>query len=239
MSRAVFATLVLAACGIPVAEAQERAASQAEIELIREAFRLDEIPPSRHPAVRDVQATYTPASGSTAAYLVGRVYLEPYAVGADLCVMEVWAKTGRQASRGYEWGGDQVSHRNWLRRAEAACESPDEAEPRQDAVVTSEPVPSAELAFIMRNADELLAQFFERAAADAAIDAAAKARLLSYRAAPSPRLDRVGITDVSLPGIGFAFRATFRSAGSLEGPAVVFSVSPAGFVVHSVGIWIA
>jgi hypothetical protein len=207
--------------------------------MIREVFAVDEIPERSHYAVLSLGGTYTPASRVSAANLVGEVYLAPYEVQGELCVMEAWFRTGFDSGNGYEWGTQSSAYWNWVHDQGDDCEISGRSDVPQNAVVTNEPVPSAALKYVLVNAGELLTLYFDQVAREPEIDESLKERFLNYRNDESYRLDRLRITPQSVPDTGFAYSATFRAFERSEGPSVTFSITRTGFVVHSVGFWIA
>ena len=229
---------VLAGLSVEVG-AQSRPASDSEIETIREAFEVDDIPEWKHHVVLEVQGTYTARTDTSGEYLTGEIYFQPYSVQSSLCVMEAWFRTGHGRNGQYEWGAERYGYWNWLHVEGRSCEISDRSELPEDAVVTNEPIPSASLIYILSNASELLSLYFVHVAGESAISSSQKEQLLNYSNDPNFRLNQVGITAESTPEIGFAYTAMYRSPNFSEGPIVTFSISEFGFRIHAAGFWIS
>jgi len=219
--------------------AESRPATEAEIELIREALTLDEIPEWKHYRVLEVQGAFTDGSAGRPARLDGWVYFEPYTVQGTLCMMEATFVTGLRHDSGYDWSAERFAYWNWQVGASGNCQISARAQLPSSAVQSSEPIPSATMAYVLAHSDELLALAFRYAETAIEETEPAHDRILGYAANGAYRLERIEVTKHSSPEYGFAYSATYRATGKLEGPVVVFSVTPSGFVVHSVGLWIA
>jgi hypothetical protein len=219
--------------------AQVRPATEAEIELIRDKLILDEIPEWSHRKVFEVQGAFTASIGDRPPRLDGWVFLQPYLVQGSQCLMEASFISGIGSGSGYEWSVERFSYWNWPAVTGNDCEIEERSQVPGAAVLSSEPIPSSAMAYILFHSDELLTLAYDHVAAAPEIPEAARERMLAYRSNSTFRLERIELTEQSSPEFGFAYRATYRAAPELEGPSVVFSVTTAGFLVHGVGIWIA
>jgi len=233
------AALVLLACHASALQAQQREATLGEIDLIRNGFGLDEIPDWKQIEVLEIRGTFSPPSEFSGARLFGQAYLMPYEVQGALCVMEAWFLTGTWTVNAYEWRSQSFSYWNWLRGQRDSCRIPDRLAVPEEAVTTRGAIPSASLPFVLSNSAEILALGFDFAVGWPELEAVARDRFLAYRETPSYRLSEIEMTIASQPGIGFAYKALYRSPGESEGPIVVFSITPTGIVVHGVSHWIA
>jgi hypothetical protein len=222
-----------------IAEAQMREATEPELAMIRGALMLDEIPEWRHYRVLEVQGAYTDASGDRSARLDGWVYFEPYEVPFDLCMMEARFISGIGADNGFDWSLERFAYWNWISSSVASCEIADRSQVPTSAVQSSEPIPSATMSYILANSDELLALAYGYLESTMDGTEPANDRILRYRENSSYRLERIAIVQQSSPDFGFAYRATYRASGAVEGPSVTFSVTQLGFEIHVVGLWIA
>ena len=216
-----------------------REATESEIAMIQGALMLDESPEWDHYRVLEIQGAYTHPSGDQKARLDGWVYFEPYEVQIDLCMMEAGFVTGIGADEGYVWSLERFAYWNWMSSSGANCEIADRSQLPTYAVQSSEPIPSATMSYILANSDQLLALAYSHL--ESTIDGTEPAndRTLLYRENKSYRLERVAIVQRSSPDFGFAYRATYRAPGAIEGPSVTFSVTEFGFEIHIVGLWIA
>lgn len=218
-------------------EAQIRPATDAELDSIRSGLILDQIPEWSHRSVMHVQGAHTDGIGGRPQRLDGWVFFRPYLVQDALCTMEASFVTGLGNGDGYDWSVERFSYWSWIARTASECEIDDRSQVPATAVQSSEPIPTSEMAYIVANSDELLSLAYGHMAAAADIPAEARDSMLHYRSDSSFALERIELTRDSLPGRGFAFTATYRSGAQTGGPAVVFSVTPSGFVIHDVGVW--
>lgn len=230
---------LLLTSSIAVAQPNTRPATETEIESIRKAYGLDSIPDWKHYSVLGVEGFFVQGSPELGARLEGRVHFEPYEVQGTLCVAEAWFTTGWQTDTGYDWSPTFHVYRNWLRETRGDCQIDSWSNVPQHAVRTTEPIPSSTLSFVLSNAAEILNLGFDHATNAVASDEPWFEKFLGYRGDRSFQLSDLEITEESVPGVGFAYRATYRSPDRTEGPVIVFSVTRAGFVVHSVGQWVA
>ena len=236
----IYALLTLLICLAAEAQVPSRPATYAEVELIRDVFRLDDLPEWRRQyEALSVEGTFRPPSETSGATLSGRAYMAPYEVQGSLCVMEVWFVSGRWKINAYEWTSYETAYWNWLRDPQGDCRILNRSAVPEDAVETRAAIPSASLPIILSNAAEILALAFDYTTRSTEMEAADKTRFLKFRDEPAYRLSEIRLSMESQPGIGFVYHATYRSPGESEGPTVMFSVTPAGIVVHGVGSWIA
>lgn len=229
----------LIACISVSVYAQPRLATESEIDLLREALAVDDIPEWNHYRVLEVQAAFTQESDGRPARLDGWVYFEPYEVQGALCMMEARFVTGLRSGDSYDWSLERFAYWNWQAGATDSCRISDRSQLPDSAVQSGEPIPSATLVYVLANSDRLLALAYEHAEASLEEDDSARDRIVGYAANGRYQLERIEVTQHSSPAYGFAYSATFRASGVLEGPVVIFSVTASGFVVHSVGTWIA
>src|SRR5690606_19229744 len=185
----------------------------------------------------EVEGTFTDESGGRPARLDGRVYFEPYLVNGRLCMMEAMSISGLRYENGYDWTTARFTYSNWQVGATGECSISARSLVPDSAVKSSEPIPSATLAYVLINSHELLALAYRHV--ETSIEEAEPMldRILDYAANGAYRLERIAITKGSSPEYGFAYEAMYRAPEQLEGPVVVFSVTPSGFVVHSVSLW--
>ena len=228
----------LAIATLNLAHAQIRPATEAEIALIREALMLDQIPEWSHREVIEVEGTFTAPRGDRPARLDSWVTFRPYVVQGSLCTMEASFVSGIRVAEEYVWSVEQFAYWNWDANA-ADCETASRSRIPGSAVQSTEPIPSAAMAFILAHASELLALAYEHLEQEVDESEPGRGWILAYREDSRFRMDRISITKSSAPDFGFAYSATYRATGRTEGPAVTFSVTPSGFVIHAVGRWIA
>lgn len=219
------------------ADAQIRPATEAEIEVIREALTLNQIPEWKHYEVLGVDATFTGQSDDQPARLDGWVTFEPHEIQDDLCMMEASFITGLRIDEEYDWSVERFAYWNWD-ASQDGCEVASRSQISGRPVQSNEPIPSTTMAFVLANSRELLTLAYEYLES---IDETAPGRdmILAYREVGSFEIDRIDISQSGSREFGSAYSATYRAPGRLEGPAVVFSVTQSGFVIHDVGRWIA
>ena len=186
-----------------------------------------------------VQGAFTEGAGDRPRRLDGWVYFRPYLVQDSLCTMEASFITGLGNEDGYDWSVERFAYWNWVARTGSECEIEDRSQVPDTAVQSDEPIPTSAMAYILVHSDELLTLAYNHVAAATETPESARNRLLGYQSNTSYRLERIELTEQSSPEYGFAFRATYQARSQLEGPSVIFSVTPHGFLVHDVGRWIA
>ena len=228
--------LALGAC--PFAYGQLRPATEEEVGLIREALVLDQIPEWNHHEVLGVEGTFTDQSADRPARLDGWVTFKPYEVQDSLCMMEASFITGLRIDEEYDWSVERFAYWNWDSSRDR-CEVASRSQIPEHAVQSDEPIPSATMAFVLANSSELLALAYEYIESGIDETESGRDRILAYREDDSFRINRLAITKSASADFGFAYSATYRAPGRLEGPAVTFSVIQSGFVIHGVGLWIA
>ena len=222
----------------PAAHGQVRPATEAELGLIREALVLDQIPEWNHHEVLAVDGTFTDRSADRPARLDGWVTFKPYEVQDSLCMLEASFITGLRIGEEYDWSLERFAYWNWDASRDR-CEVASRSQVPEHAVQSNEPIPSATMEFVLANSAELLMLAYEFVESEIDETESGRDRILAYRQDDSFRMDRIAITKSTSAEFGFAYSATYRAPGRLEGPAVTFSVTQSGFVIHGVGLWIA
>jgi hypothetical protein len=221
-----------------VANGQIRQATEAEIELMRDALMLDQVAARSQHKVLGVEATFTSPTDDRPARLDGWVTFEPYEVQDSLCMLEASFMTGLQADEEYDWSVERFAYWSWDAGGDG-CDVVNRSQIPGRPVQSSEPIPSATMAFVLANSSELLTLAYDYVESEIGETEPMRDRILAYLVDSSFRIDRIEIAKSSLPELGFAYSATFRAPGRVEGPAIVFSVTQSGFVIHSIGLWTA
>jgi hypothetical protein len=234
--RFLYIGLAVGMCSI--AYGQVRPATEAEVGLIREALMLDQIPEWNHHDVLGVEGTFTDRSADFPARLDGWVTFEPYEIEDGLCMMAASFVTGLRIDEEYDWSIERFAYWNWDADRDR-CDVASRSQIPDHAVQSNEPIPSATMAYVLANSNELLTLAYEYIELEIDETEPGRDRILAYRENGSFRIDRIAIAESSSPEFDLAYRATYRAPGRLEGPAVTFSVSRSGLVIHGVGLWTA
>ncbi len=220
--------------------AQTRPANESELDSIREAFKLDEVPRSKQHEVLEFRGTFFGATDTSAARLIGLVYLQPYALEPNLCVMETWYRASVQQLDKYQWDPVSISYTIWLHGSGDPCRLSARSDVPRDAIRTDDAIPAGAVSFALNNADQILALAFDYAAGLPETSPLEKERFLRYRDDPSFRLSKISIPRQRqrVTKSEFELEAWFSSPRESEGPFVNFSVAHAGIVVNAVGSWV-
>jgi hypothetical protein len=216
--------------------AQTRPANESELDTIREAFTLDEVPPSKN-EVLELRGTFFDATETSPARLIGLVYLQPYVLEPDLCVMEMWYRASVQQLDKYQWDPRMVSYAIWLRKSGDPCRISVLSDLPPDAIRTNDAIPPAALSFVLNKAGQILALAFQYAAESLEMSPLTREQFLRYRNDPLFRLAKISIPRQRVQNNEFELEARFRSPRKTEGPLVIFSVAEASIVVDGVGSW--
>lgn len=229
-----FPYIALAVGMCSIAYGQIRPATEAEVALIREALTLDRIPEWSDYDVLGVEAMFTDRSADFPARLDGWVTFEPYEIQDGLCTMAAIFVTGLRVDEEYDWKVERVAYWHWD-AARDPCDVASRSRIPRRAVQSSEPIPPAAMAYVLANSSELLALAYEFVEAEIDETEPGRDRILAYREDGSFRIDRIEIARSSSE-FDVAYSATYRAAGRPDGPAVIFSVTRSGLVIHGVGL---
>jgi hypothetical protein len=217
-----------------IAYGQIRPATEPEVALIREALTLEQIPEWSHREVLGVQVMFTDRSADLPARLDGWVTFEPHEVQDGLCTMEAIFVTGLRIDEEYDWLVERVAYWNWDTGRDP-CSVASRSQIPRHAVQSSEPIPPAAMAYVLANSSELLKLAYDYAESEMDETEPGRDRILAYREDGSFQVDRIEIAK-SNSEFDLAYSATYRAPGRPEGPAVTFSVTQSGLVIHGVGL---